>query len=137
MTRILLDAGPLFAFYSQSDRWHDWAVRQLHELTEPLFTCEPALAEASFLLQRQGTYPGTFLPLLQKGIIKITFDLEAEADALNTLMHRYRNIPMCLADACLVRMSELFKNSCVLTLDSDFRVYRRFGRQVIPLIIPS
>jgi uncharacterized protein len=137
MTRVLLDTGPLFAFYSLSDRWHDWTIRQLGELTEPLFTCEAVLAEASYLLQRQGTYPGTFLPLLQKGIVKIAIDLETEADALNSLMHRYRNVPMSLADACLVRMSELFKDSHVLTFDSDFHVYRRFGRQVIPLITPS
>jgi predicted nucleic acid-binding protein len=134
---MLLDAGPLFAFYSQSDRWHDWAAHQLANLTDPLYTCEAALTEASYLLQRQGGYPGTFLPLLQKGIVKIGIDIETEAAALNTLMHRYRNVPMSLADACLVRMSEIFKDSCVLTLDSDFRVYRRFGRQVVPLIIPS
>jgi hypothetical protein len=44
---------------------------------------------------------------------------------------------MSLADACLVRLSELIPQSIVLTLDSDFHVYRRNGNQPIPLIYPT
>ncbi|MGZ8900630.1 MAG: type II toxin-antitoxin system VapC family toxin [Limisphaerales bacterium] len=136
MTRILLDTGPIFAFYSQRDCWHEWALRQFHGLNEPLLTCEPVLTEASYLLERQGAYPAILLTLLQRGLIAVAIDLQTEANAINILMHRYRDVPMSLADACLVRMSELYKDSRLLTFDSDFRIYRRFGRQVIPLITP-
>ena len=51
-------------------------------------------------------------------------------------MKRYRDLPGSLADISLVRLSELLPESTVLTLDGDFRVYRRNGRQVIPLLIP-
>lgn len=51
-------------------------------------------------------------------------------------MRRYADVPMSLADACLVRMSELSDDASVLTLDSDFRIYRRLGRQAIPLLTP-
>jgi len=47
-------------------------------------------------------------------------------------MTKYRNLPMSLADACLVRMSKIVTDSVVLTTDSDFRVYRRHSRQTAP-----
>ena len=52
-------------------------------------------------------------------------------------MHRYRNRPMSLADACLVRLSELHSDSEVFTLNSDFRIYRRHGNNVIPVLMPD
>jgi len=51
-------------------------------------------------------------------------------------MQRYANTPMSLADACLVRLSEMHEDCRVLTLDIHFKLYRRYGRSVIPLISP-
>ena len=51
-------------------------------------------------------------------------------------MARYTNVPMSLADACLVRMSELYPDSLVLTNDSDFAIYRRNRNQTIPTLMP-
>jgi uncharacterized protein len=59
------------------------------------------------------------------------------AAALRRLMTRYATVPMSLADSCLVRMSEIYPKSHVFTLDSDFRIYRRNGRQMIPTIAPD
>lgn len=47
------------------------------------------------------------------------------------------NIPMSLADGCLVRMAEAESKAVVLTLDEDFKIYRKNNRQVIPTIMPS
>ena len=74
---------------------------------------------------------------VQRGILQIAFDVETEAAALENLIARYANGPMSLADASLVRLSELHRDSRVFTLDRDFRQYRRHGRQVIPLIAPG
>ena len=52
-------------------------------------------------------------------------------------MAKYHDIPMSLADACLVRMAELLPDPVVLTTDSDFAVYRRFGRRVVPYLSPG
>ena len=65
------------------------------------------------------------------------FDLETEFESVAVLMRRYAEVPMDLADACLVRMSELQRDCKILTLGSDFKIHRRFGRQVIPLICPN
>ncbi len=62
--------------------------------------------------------------------------LAGEQAQLAKLMARYENVPLSYADACLVRLSETVPQSVVATLDADFKVYRRNGRQVIPLLTP-
>ncbi len=52
-------------------------------------------------------------------------------------MQRYQNVPMSLADAYLVRMSEMYEDSTVLTLDSDFKIYRKNRNESIPVIMPD
>ena len=94
------------------------------------------MAETAYLLRRARVEPEALLSLIQRGLITLPFRLEEEVQAVTQLLRRYRNVPMSLADACLVRMSELHTRSRVFTLDSDFRIYRRHGRQVIPVLAP-
>ncbi|CAN5547985.1 hypothetical protein BH20VER3_BH20VER3_02120 [soil metagenome] len=136
MTRTLLDAGPLVAYLSDRDKWHSWAVKQFASLRPPLLTCETVLSEACFLAHRNGGKPADVLRLLQRRTFEIAFDLETEAAAVQTLMDRYADTPMSLADACLVRLSELHRDCRVFTLDSHFQRYRRHGRQLVPLLSP-
>ena len=77
------------------------------------------------------------LGLLAKDVLKVDFRVSSEIDALRGLMQKFANVPMSFADACLVRMSELDARSRILTLDSDFRVYRRNRRQAIPTVMPD
>ena len=76
------------------------------------------------------------LDWVKRGIINLAFDAEDEIERLMALQYSYRKLPMDFADACLVRMSELHPQSCVLTTDSHFKIYRRNGRQIIPLLAP-
>jgi hypothetical protein len=100
-------------------------------------TCEPVLAEASLLLRVRPDAAVKVLELVTRRFLRVPFRVEPEADALHALMARYRSVPMSLADACLVRMSELDARARVMTLDQDFRVYRRGGRGVIPVLMPA
>ena len=134
---ILLDTGPLFAFLAQADAHHDWAVEQWRSLAAPLLTCEPVIAETVFLLQRQRKPVHGVFELLERKVVRLELSVAEELKAVCALVTRYDNVPMSLADACLVRMSELWADSRVFTLDEDFRVYRRHGRQAIPLIFPQ
>jgi predicted nucleic acid-binding protein len=136
MTRTLLDAGPLVAYLNVKDRWHEWAQLQFQNLRPPLLTCEAALAEACFLVQRNGGKPSHIMQLLQRGVLISALNLNDEAAALESLMKRYSDTPMSLADGCLVRLSEIHSDCRVFTLDSDFTRYRRNGRQIIPLLAP-
>jgi predicted nucleic acid-binding protein len=95
------------------------------------------LTEASFLLKREGCAADPLFALLERGVIRIALDVQEEQADLRALMRRYRNRPMSLADACLVRLSELETTGEVFTLDSDFRIYRRHGNKVIPVSMPD
>jgi len=81
--------------------------------------------------------PQNILKLLERELIQISFQLESEISSIKTLMNKYRNIPMSLADACLVRMSEQMSDSAICTLDSDFKIYRKDKRNIIPVIMPE
>ena len=105
-------------------------------LSPPMITCEAVISEAVFLLQRSGGNPTVPLNIVKQGGLIVDFKVSTEAASLETLMKRYSDVPMSLADACLVRLSEIHKDSKVFTLDKDFKIYRRYGRSVIPLISP-
>jgi len=109
---------------------------QLASLEPPLYTCEAVLSEAQFLIKRFGGNPLLVWELLDRGTIEIDFALGLEVTRVRELQRSYRELPMSLADACLVRMSELHSQSRVFTTDSDFHIFRRNRRQLIPVIIP-
>jgi predicted nucleic acid-binding protein len=99
--------------------------------------CEAVLSEACFLLRKSPAGPAAALELIDRGVARVAYDIEDDVDALARLMTRYADVPMSLADACLVRMTERLPGATVITLDRDFRVYRSHGRRVIPTIMPS
>lgn len=134
--RVLLDTGPLVAFLNRHDHHHDWAVERLTGIEPPLLTCEAVLAEACHLVRRAPNGARAVAEMVADGLIQLPFRLGAEAERIRHLLGRYADVPMSLADACLVRLAEIEAGSAVLTLDSDFHVYRMHGRQVIPLIAP-
>ena len=133
---FLLDTGPLVAFLNRTDRHHEWAKAQWERVRPPFLTCEAVLAEACHLLRNHPGGSQAVLALVDRGVVQIGFTLEDEAESVATLLGRYGNIPMSLADACLVRMAERHGKSRVLTLDGDFRIYRKHRRQVIPTVMP-
>ena len=137
METVIADAGPLVAYLKRDDKDHDWAADVFQRLTSPLRTCEAALSEAFFLLERTHGGADRFLELLERGLVIPDFSLVAELRAVGQLLRRYQSVPMSLADACLVRMAELHHDAFVLTLDSDFRIYRKHRRQQIPLLHPD
>ena len=139
MTAWLLDTGPLVAFFDRSDADHAWAEEQWAQAPVPMLTCEAVLAEATYLLQQHAGLPGhKLLALFERKVITVPFALEAHAGPVAHLLEQYADQGMQLADACLVRMSELKRDCRVFTLDRrEFRLYRRFERQVIPLVAPG
>ena len=133
---IILDTGPLVAFYHLRDTHHQWAWETFNSLSDPFITCEAVLSEACFLLARKGGNPLPIIHAVREGMIRPELSVRIEAPTLEVLMKRYSDMPMSLADACLVRLSELHKTCRILTVDRHFHQYRRYGRSVIPLISP-
>lgn len=137
MKVVLADTGPIVAYLNGRDRHHAWAVGVFKQLRPPLLTCEAVLSEAVFLLRLAPGGGDRVMDLVARGVLEVRFDLQREAAAVTGLLRRNRTLPMDMADACLVRMSELHGECVLLTVDSEFRdVYRRNGRQVIPTLLP-
>lgn len=137
MTRVVVDTGPLVALLNRRDRHHVWVREVLDTVEPPIFTCEAVVSEACFLLGRLAGGQDALLELLANDVVRIDFRLHTEIDTVRGLMRKFASVPMSLADACLVRMSELDAQTMIVTMDGDFRVYRRNRRQVIPTIMPG
>lgn len=131
-----MDTGPLVALLSRRDHHHGWAVATFANVQPPGLTCEAVLAESWHLLRATAKGQTALLDLLASGTLTVEFTLAAELAAVRRLVARYRDRPMSLADACLVRLAELYDEARVITLDQDFSVYRKNGRQNVPLISP-
>jgi predicted nucleic acid-binding protein len=129
----ILDAGPLIAALNRNDRYHDWACETLARLGTPLHTCPEVLAEAAAMTGQ----PQAIVEMVEAGDLRLDFDLQDQSAAVLILLRKYRDRGMDLADACIVRMSELCRTCLVVTVDrTDFRVYRRNGRDTIPVLCP-
>jgi predicted nucleic acid-binding protein len=125
------------ALLDRDERHHPWAVRRLRTLPLPWVTCEAVLTESWHLLRARPDIQDRVLDCVADGVLTVSFSLHGELNAIRVLRGRFRDVPMSLADACLVRLSELLPHASVLTLDSDFHVYRRNGSEPIPLIHPG
>lgn len=137
MPAAIVDTGPLVAFFDRAERHHRWVIERIEELDAPLLICEPVLAEAMHLLSRFPKTQDLLFAFLAEGTLRLAFRAEEHVTALRGLMAKYRDVPMSLADACVVRMAEIHDRHVVLTLDSDFTVYRKNGRAPISLIRPD
>ena len=133
---LVVDAGPLVVLLAENARIRPWVTAQFRRLKPPFLTCEAVLTEAAFLLKRHGADPDLLFAMMERGALKVDFTLGDHRADVRELMRRYQDTPMSLADACLVRMAEIHQGSTVFTLNSDFLVYRKHGRQVIPVLMP-
>ena len=109
----------------------------MEKLKPPMLTCEAVLTEAAILLKREGRETDPLFALLERGVLRVSLEIEDQLADLRTLMRRYRERPMSLADACLVRLSEVHPGHVVFTFDRDFKIYRRHGNKVIPVLMPA
>ena len=134
---VHLDTGPWVAFLNRRDQYHAWVTAQFAQLQPPLLTCEAVVSETCFLVRTLRGGAEAALAFLERGVVQVPFCLQDEYMAITTLLARYADVPMSLADACLVRMSEQYPHSLVLTCDSDFLHYRRHRRQRIPTRMPE
>jgi uncharacterized protein len=130
--KAIADTGFIVAFKNRSDQHHAWAVDVARQIEAPLLTCESVLSEAAFHLGSSEAV----LTLVSAGMLEIAFDLGENAEKVHELAKRYSDRDADLADLCLIRLSELYPHHTLITLDADFRVYRRNKREAIPLLCP-
>lgn len=131
--KAIADTGFIVAFVNRGDQHHDWASTLAKQVTEPLLTCEAVLAESAFKLYSSAIVLG----LVRDQFLRVAFNLEENLPHIEHLAEKYQERSPDLADLCLIRMSELYPKHDLLTVDTDFRVYRRNKRNSIPLLCPS
>jgi len=131
----ICDTGPLVAYLNRNDRYHAWAVALMKQVAPPMLTCEPVLTEVAYFLREDRVDVDPLFQLLERGALRLAFDMLAHWPRVRTLMARYDRMDM--ADASIVVMTELHTRCQVLTVDrKDFSVYRRNERQVIDFVAP-
>jgi predicted nucleic acid-binding protein len=122
---ILLDTGPLVALLSRDDAEHLRAAQLFSECLPPFRCCEAVIAEACYLMRKvHNAGPAEVVALGRKGVYQISMSLESHWTNVEALMLKYANLPISLADACLIRCAEIHREPRVLTFDSDFQIYR-------------
>ena len=130
----IADTGLLVAAADPHDRHHRWAAAALRTHA-PFHTCEAVVLEPAWVLGA----PLPILALLARRdlILDPAFDFRAQIPRLLELCRKYADRHMDLADACLVRMTELTASCTIWTVDRfDFSTYRRHGRQIVPCEFP-
>ncbi len=128
VSRCLLDTGPLLAMLDKTEEKHGQIKKLLSNIETPLITCESVLSEACFLIRKfnpQG--PEEIFSLGKRDFYRIGINLQNELGQVETILTKYQDQPISLADACLIRCAELFEEPRILTFDTDFQFYR-WGR---------
>ncbi len=128
----IADTGFLVAFANRRDTHFPWAFALAEHIHEPLLTCEAVLAETAYHLKNSQLV----LRMMETGLVRLAFEIDRHRSELAGLAKRYADRQPDLADLCLIRMSELNPQLPVITVDGDFRVYRRNRREMIPVIFP-
>lgn len=135
MRRVILDAGPMVAWLCPRDAHHPWAGAVFPQLGPGCVVCEAVLAEVCHLAAKEGVAPERALAQLERGRMEVA-SLAGETSKLRGLLQQYQDVGMDFADACVLRLTELNDELTVCTTDTDFKVYRKHRRQVIPLAAP-
>ena len=137
MRGVLVDAGPLVALVNRGDTHHARCTDALKDIRDPLYTVWPAVTEAMFLVRDSWPAQAALLEMLESRIVEVMPLDEDDVPRMTELMAKYRDLPMDLADAAIVRVAERERIRHVFTLDQrGFRVYRPTGLGRLGLIPP-
>lgn len=122
---VLLDTGPLVALLSKDDANHERARRIFAECAPPFRSCEAVVAEACFLMRKvHASGPAEVIALGARGVYRIAMAAEEHWTPIETILRKYADRPVSLADACLIRCAEIHEEPRIATFDDDFNVYR-------------
>ncbi len=137
MRAVLLDTGVIVALLDRSERNHTVCAEAIEEATAPLITCEAVIAESCYLLRKQSGAAEAILENVKRGVFQIPLQLTQAAAPMQRLFRKYRDREMDLADACLVHLAGEFESGDILTLDSDFEIYRWGTNQPFHLLLKN
>ena len=127
MKPILLDTGVIVALLDRSEKLHRKCAEAVRKLDAPLITCEAVMAESCYLVRNLPGAPEAIIANVSEGIFQIPFQLSRESVGVGSILRKYRDRAIDLADACLIHLANEFETGDIFTLDKDFQIYR-WGR---------
>ncbi|MDZ4834065.1 MAG: PIN domain-containing protein [Candidatus Melainabacteria bacterium] len=137
MQKTLIDAGPLIAYYNSGDAWHRPVQVFLEKFRGQFVTTEPVITEAMWMLSGSAKVQNELLKDLALKLFQLAPLVEADFKQIAKLNLKYSDVPADFADLSLVAVSERLEISDIVTLDSDFDIYRRLGRKKFNRIFPE
>ncbi len=131
MKNILIDAGPIIALFDKRDKYHKKAVDYLRTNTNRLVTSWPVITEVSHMLDFSVEAQIDFLKWCERGGLRIVDIEPLELHRIIELTQIYSNVPMDLADSSLVVLAERLDIKKIVTIDSDYYIYRTGRKETI------
>ncbi len=129
MDKIIIDSGPLIALFDKSDKYHVSIVKFLKENKDELITSLASITETLYLLDFNVNAQLDFIEWIFKGAVLIENITNKDFAIIRALMNKYKDLPIDFADACLILLSEKLKINKIITIDSDFNIYKTCGKK--------
>ena len=130
---VIMDTGPLVSYIRRRDKYHHWAKGVFAGLSQEVWCCEAVISETAFLLDQVPRGIARLLGIADQ--MQFPFVYKGQRAVIHALMLKYRNVPMSFADACLVAMYQ--PGVKIITLDSDFLIYRTIDGKTLDVIMPE
>lgn len=136
---MLIDAGPMVSMCAKSEPGHARLEEMVKAANAPSVSTWVCFGEAMHILGRMGGFylQRPLWKLVGDGLVRLHEHTEQQRSRMAALMDRYQNVPMDLGDASLVAIAESLQDRAILTLDSDFRIYRLLDGSAFHLLPES
>jgi predicted nucleic acid-binding protein len=137
MKSVLIDASALISFYSASEPHHKFMVKFFSHFKGKLITTEPCVTETLWLLNQDRRVQRSFLSHLALGIYRCEPLIASDYQRIAVLNEKYKDVPADFADLTLIVTSEKLRIAQIVSLDSDFDIYRRADKLTFERIKPD
>lgn len=129
MQKTLIDSGPLIALFDSSDRFHTAVLNCLRSYRGQLLSSWPVLTEVSHMLDFSLQAQLDFLAWVHSGAVQLAEIEQSELLSMRQMMEKYGDLPMGLADASLLYLANRDDIRQIISIDSDFDVYRTLKKK--------
>lgn len=129
MQKTLIDSGPLIALFDKNDNYHARVLSFLKNYKGKLITSWAVITEVSHMLDFNLQVQIDFLKWIELGGIEIYEVSQNEIAQIRIMMEKYLDIPMDLADATLMYIANKENIKNIVSIDSDFDIYRTLKKQ--------
>jgi predicted nucleic acid-binding protein len=129
--KCLIDAGPLIALFDKDDKYHDPIKDFLKNYLGRLYTSWPVITEVLYMLDFNVNVQIDFLKWLHKDALEVTPISKDSITRIIELSKKYSDVPMDFADATLIVISESENIKEIISIDSDFYIYRNIRNEYL------